>query len=178
MIRNILLLIIVSLVGISVFIACSKDEFSSDSMAPTVEIFHPSRDTIIMTDTGCVFKARFVDEGGAGLSAYSIKIWNARMPHETDTFTLKSSLDSLKENELDSAIFNKAFQAVRISGYSKEPLNDTTIFLFNGYKLDSLGTKNLPILLGEHWFKVSVIDKAGNMGVDSFLIDVIKYVRP
>lgn len=188
MIKNILLFIIVSLVGISIFIACTKDEFSSDRTAPTIEIFHPSRDTVIMTDTSSVFKARFRDEGGSGLSAYSIQIWNALMPHATDTFTLKSTLlksmikDSLLLDSInllpDSAIFNKAFQNARISGEPGRPMNDTTVFFNNGFKIDSLGTKNLHIALGKHWFRVSAIDRAGNMTVDSFLIDVIKYTKP
>lgn len=177
MIRNILVFLITSLIGFSIFIGCAKDEYSSDITAPTVEIIHPSRDTVIWTDTFCVFRARFTDEGGSGLSAYSVKIWNARMAHETDTFTLKSTLEGIGENEPDSVIFNKSFPTARISGSPNMPLNDTTIYIFDGYKVDSMRLSDrTPTLLGKHWFKVSVIDKAGNMGVDSFQIEVEKYI--
>lgn len=173
MIRNTLLFVIISLTGLCIFFACSKNDFDSDEVDPTFQIIHPIPDTIVMTDTSCVFMAHFADEGGAGLSSYAIKVWNARMVHETDTFTRKSTLEGIGENEPDSAIFNRAFQAGNIFGKS-----DTTIFLNSGYTINSTGVNNLPILLGKHWFKVTVVDRAGNVAVDSFLIDVIKYVKP
>lgn len=173
MIRNTLLFIIISLTGLSVFYACSKNEFDDDRDPPKFRIIHPTPDTIVMTDTGCVFMAHFSDEGGSGLSSYAIKIWNTRMEHETDTFTRKSTLEGLGEDKSDSAVFNKAFQTGNIFGKT-----DTIIFLNSGYNISSRGTNNLPILLGKHWFKLTVVDRAGNVAVDSFHIYVKEYVRP
>ncbi|HCO67177.1 MAG TPA: hypothetical protein DIT04_05395, partial [Dysgonomonas sp.] len=110
-----------------------------------------------MTDSICPFRARFTDEGGSGLSAYSVKIWNALM-EETDTFTLKSSIvGNLPEGTRDAALFNKSFPTARISGSPNMPLNDTVIYIFDGYKVDSMRLSDrMPILTGKHWFKVSV----------------------
>lgn len=172
MIRNTLLFVIMLLTGLCIFFACSKDEFGSDDVVPTFQIIRPIPD-VVMTDSSYSFEARFADEGGSGLSSYAIKIWNARMAYETDTFTRKSTLEGIGENEADSAIFNKAFQTGNIFGKS-----DTTIFLNSGYTISSTGVNDFPILLGKHWFKLTVVDRAGKEAVDSFLIDVIKYVNP
>lgn len=179
MIRNFLLFFTASFIGICIFFSCSKeDDIMDDKEPPTVRIIHPERDTTIMTDSICIFKAEFTDN--KSLSSYSIKIWNAVLGAETDTFTLLSTalsidnpryppVDETTGNLKDSALFNKAFQQANIF------LDTTkyTVTVYNGYWIDSLkGTT--PYALGEHWFKVTVIDKAGNYSADSFKIKVIR----
>jgi len=154
----------------------------NDSEPPAIEIIHPSRDTAIMTDTVCIFKATFRDN--RSLSSYSIKIWNALLEAETDTFTrLHTVFDEndprypkKDENGVfinDSVLFNKAFQSNSIFLDTTE----FTVTVHTGYWIDSMAG-NLPHSLGKHWFKVTLMDKAGNYSADSFQINVKKYVKP
>ncbi|MEN9917616.1 MAG: hypothetical protein RL662_52 [Bacteroidota bacterium] len=162
-----------SFIGVCVIFSCSKVEV--DNEAPQLQIVHPVADTVVMTDTFCPFVAYVSDN--VGLSSYSIKIWNARMKSETDTFTLKSILEkeSLIAALPDSAIYNKAFQSAQIFGKTRD-----TIDLASAFKIDSMLSvrgNNYPILLGKHYFKVTLVDMGGNIKVDSFLIDVTKYIK-
>lgn len=146
--------------------SCSKE--NSDNVKPTLEILSVKEGDIFYTDSIYGLKAHFTDN--EALSSYSIKIWNSRLDNSNDTTTLKS----IKEGGMgaDSAFFNKAFQSANI--FNKK---DTTINIFNAFYIDSVlsvSNRNYPILLGEHFFKVTVVDQAGNLNADSLKIIIKK----
>lgn len=171
--KNILLSVLASFIAICVLFSCSKVD--SDNTYPVIEYVsldskNPLKPGDIMyTDSIYLLTTRFRD--AEGLSSYSIQIWSAMMKSSTDTFTLKSSIVPLPEGTPDSAIFNKAFQESNIWG-----IKDSSVTVFTNVKIDSEITaankKKLPVVLGDYYLKVTVIDTHGHATRDSILIKV------
>lgn len=172
MTKNILLSICISFIGICLFFACTKEE--NDSAYPVIEFVSLDSLTplksgdVMYTDSPYVVRSTFRDADE--LSSYSIRIWSALLKNSSDTFTLKSSIEPLKDGEPDSAIFNRAFQDNNIWG-----IKDSSVTVLTSVKIDSAitaGGKRMSVSLGSYYLKVTVVGKTGNMTKDSFLIDV------
>ncbi len=170
MTKNILLIFLTSFIGTCILFSCTKTD--SDENPPVIEFY--SMDSLNQLKSGDIiyvdslYQFRSIFRDNEGLSSYSIKIWSAIMENEKDTFTLKSSIKPLLEEEPDSAIYNTAFQDNNIFG-----IKDTSVTVYTSIKINptkSAGNQQLPILLGDHYFKVTLMDMSGQVTKDSLLI--------
>jgi hypothetical protein len=165
MAKNILLFSILFFIGACFFFSCSKAEI--DNEPPSMQLVSIKPGDVVYTDSAYSFEAMFADD--KGLSSYSIQIRHTRF-----------NLDSITVGQLDveevagkkdtAALFYKNFQSFNIFDTTEYHVN-----IRNAFKIDTakvVGNKPYPIRLGEHYFKITLVDMGGQSVVDSFLIDV------
>lgn len=179
-----LLLSVLSLMMLSLFFSCEKDDNKHKS--PTIEIL-PLNDTssklslvngdtlYIYTNQDTIFnriRARFA--GDNELSSYNMRI-KALKADATDIIndTVTSDTIRLANDTITYAYWLKSYQSQKISG-------ETSKTIIQSIRLDSIFTprnmtKKYPTWMqGPYQFKISLVDRYGNESVEYFKIYMAK----
>lgn len=161
--RNIVLSVFLFYIGISVFFSCSKEE--SDDNPPAINSISLKQGDIIFTDSSYYLLVDFSDD--KGLSSYSIQIRHKDYSQDSLTMVVTE-----QDTTYTTAYFNRNFQVVNI--FDSLAFRDT---IRNAFKIDpqlSVNSVRYSVAVGDHYFKLTLVDKGGNTAIDSFLINVAR----
>lgn len=168
--RNLILFILSFCILPCIFFSCEKEDRENES--PVIKIFSLKEGDVVYTDSSYTLTVEFTDN--EALSSYSVQIYHKDYTPENPELIVRG--EELNDSITTLAYFNRAFQELKIFNYKyyRGPI-------FNAFRVDSIFTVNSQrrnIVLGEHYFRLTLIDVDGNVTKDSFLIDVVKYVKP
>jgi len=166
MAKNILFFVVAFFIGVHFFFSCSKVESGGDP--PTMEIFNIKPGEVIYGDSSYTLEVKFESGYLKGLSSYSIQIRNTK--YDLNKIGKKQVEEKDPEKKDSAFLFYKNYQTINIF--------DSTKYIGKiekAFRIDttySATGKIYSLFYGDHYFKVTLTDKFGNVVKDSFLIDV------